>query len=145
MIGTLVHILQCSLASSHRAERGDIMQDFSVCVCVLFSFSFFLNFYIVCKRKKKTCLWHFSGQGMYYNIWSFVFMLDFKGLTSWSRNFRQKITPSFLKQYSVLLNSLQHLLFSLVLLICQRLQAGNQKLMFLLLKDNLVNHNLCYS
>ena len=53
MIGTLVHILQCSLASSHRAERGDIMQDFSVCVCVFFSFSFFLNFYIVCKRKKK--------------------------------------------------------------------------------------------
>ena len=52
MIGTLVHILQCSLASSHRAERGDIMQDFSVCVCVFFSFSFFLNFYIVCKRKK---------------------------------------------------------------------------------------------
>ena len=82
MIGTLVHILQCSLASSHRAERGDIMQDYSMCVCVFFSFSFFLNFYIVCKRKKKTCLWHFSGHGMYYNIWSFVFMLDFKGLTS---------------------------------------------------------------
>ena len=47
---------------------------------------------------------------------------------------RQKITPSFLKQYSVLLNSLQHLLFSWVLLICQRLQAGNQKLMFNFLK-----------
>lgn len=116
-----------------------------VCVCV--SFSLFLSFLIsiLYVNVKKTCLWHFSGQGMYYNIWSFVFMLDFKGLTSWSRNLRQKITPSFLKQYSVLLNSLQHLLFSWVLLICQRLQAGNQKLMFLLLKDNLVNHNLCYS
>ena len=44
MIGTLVHILQCSLASSHRAERGDIMQDFSVCVWV--SFSLFLSFLI---------------------------------------------------------------------------------------------------
>ena len=42
MIGTLVHTLQCSLASSHRAERGDIMQDFSVCV----SFSLFLSFLI---------------------------------------------------------------------------------------------------
>ena len=82
MIGTLVPILQCSLASSHRAERGDIMQDFSVCVRV--SFSLFLSFLIsiLYVNVKKTCLWHFSGQGMYYNIWSFVFILDFKGLTS---------------------------------------------------------------
>ena len=56
------------------------MQDFSVCV----SFSLFLSFLIsiLYVNVKKTCLWHFSGQGMYYNIWSFVFMLDFKGLTS---------------------------------------------------------------
>ena len=61
------------------------------------------------------------------------------------QKFEAENNSVLLKQYSVLLNSLQHLLFSWVLLICQRLQAGNQKLMFLLLKDNLVNHNLCYS
>ena len=53
MIGTLVHILQCSLASSNRAERGDIMRDFSVCVCpFLFLFPFLISILYVNVKKR---------------------------------------------------------------------------------------------